>query len=87
MTDNSSTREGFFRGMDPDDRFWLSLWGLAAATLAVFITAIAVYQAQELRTIQQMVADGVNPLEARCAVAGSGSNTICAVVAAKGGLK
>ncbi len=63
-----------------DNEFWLNIWRAVGTFLAVVIVASQIYSTTTNHIIQDMVADGADPLEAACAVS---SRELCAVVAAR----
>lgn len=56
--------------MDSNDKFWLSLWTLAACTLFAILVVSLAYNASFDQKVVDMVLKGTDPIAARCAIAG-----------------
>lgn len=64
--------------MDSDQKFWIYIWSLAAATVAPFLIMLVLRDtytdAIRLRALQEMVRNGANPMSAACAIEGRNSS-------------
>lgn len=59
--------------MDSENKFWIALWGIIVAGVITAVLLVIADDAYTSYKLGQMVARGVNPLEARCAFYGGSS--------------
>ncbi len=59
------------------DKDFLVLWGCITTAMSVIVVALLIYNLNELRVIEDMVANGADPIEARCAI--TQNNNVCLV--------
>lgn len=64
-----------------ENRFWVSIWALAAGALVSIILISSIYNAAQDNRITEMVESGVNPIEAHCAFAGERESAMCTAIA------
>jgi hypothetical protein len=67
--------------MDSGEKFWVSIWALAATVVTVLILAIMNYNIYTINAVTALVDKGVSPIAAYCAVHGTselvGKSIIC----------
>lgn len=54
--------------MDSDNKFWLSIWSLVAAVLAVLIVACMIVNIETKAKWEKAVANGADPMVVACAL-------------------
>ncbi|MCG4273930.1 hypothetical protein [Acetobacter senegalensis] len=64
--------------MDNDQKFWLGIWSLIAATIVSIALIISIFatcdSAKRWKVLQEMVRSGANPMAAACAIDGRGGS-------------
>jgi hypothetical protein len=59
--------------MNDDQKFWYSIWKLAAITVCVLIVSISGCTANDRRVVAAMIKNGADPIMARCSLGVSDS--------------
>jgi hypothetical protein len=60
-----------------DNRFWLSLWQTVAIAICFMILVIGTCAIVEKNEVSEMVANGANPIAARCAYYSHEDTAVC----------
>ena len=63
--------------MNGEQKFWLGFWIVMGITLCVFSFIVYASHKHKDSIVQDMVEQGYSPIEARCAFAGSTSDSVC----------
>lgn len=70
--------------MNSDDKFWISVWSIAATALVTIAITIATYNHSKNVVISEMIKNGASPTEVLCALDDTyGDNPTCIITATK----
>jgi hypothetical protein len=58
-----------------DNQFWVAIWRLVALLVLAIVVVVAGCTTAADQKVAELVAKGVNPIAARCAIYGAGERT------------